>query len=45
MDFEFRFTFDFDATPTDPRVLCLLSELSLDPEIEHFVFLGAYAEN
>ena len=44
MDFEFRFTFDFDANPNDPRVLCLLSELSLDPEIEHFVFLGAYAE-
>ena len=44
MDFEFRFTFDFEAPPTDPGVLCLLSELSKDPEIEHFDFLGAYAE-
>ena len=44
MDFEFRFTFDFEAPPTDPGVLCLLSELSRDPEIEHFDFLGAYAE-
>ena len=44
MDFEFRFTFDFEAPPTDPLVLALVSELSLDPEIEHFTFLGAYAE-
>ncbi len=44
MDFEFRFTFDFEAPPTDPGVLCLLAELSRDPEIEHFDFLGAYAE-
>lgn len=44
MDFEFRFTFDFEATPGDRGVLCLLSELSRDPEIEHFTFLGAYAE-
>ena len=44
MDFEFRFTFDFEAPPTDPAVLALLSELSLDPGIEHFTFLGAYAE-
>ena len=44
MDFEFRFTFDFEAPPTDPGVLSLLSELSRDPEIEHFDFLGAYAE-
>ena len=44
MDFEFRFTFDFEATPTDRGVLCLLSELAKDPEIEHFDFLGAYAE-
>ena len=44
MDFEFRFTFDFEATPKDPQVLGLLSELSQDPEIEHFDFLGAYAE-
>ena len=44
MDFEFRFTFDFEAPPTDPAVLALLSELSQDPGIEHFTFLGAYAE-
>ncbi|MGN0854818.1 MAG: bifunctional chorismate mutase/prephenate dehydratase [Kiritimatiellia bacterium] len=44
MDFEFRFTFEFEAPPTDPNVLCLLAELAQDPEIEHFDFLGAYAE-
>jgi chorismate mutase/prephenate dehydratase len=44
MDFEFRFTFDFEAPPSDPAVLGLLAELALDPEIEHFTFLGAYAE-
>ena len=44
MDFEFRFTFDFEAPPTDTAVLALLSELSQDPGIEHFPFLGAYAE-
>lgn len=44
MDFEFRFTFEFEASPTDPNVLCLLAELGLDPEIEHFNFLGAYSE-
>lgn len=44
MDFEFRFTFEFEASPTDPNVLCLLAELAMDPEIEHFDFLGAYAE-
>ena len=43
MDFEFRFTFEFEASPTDPGVLGLLSELSQDPEIERFTFLGAYA--
>ena len=45
MDFEFRFIFDFEASPADPAVLGLLSELSQDPEIEHFDFLGAYGEN
>ena len=45
MDFEFLFTFDFEARPQDPAVLKLLAELSTDPEIEHFTFLGAYAEN
>lgn len=44
MDFEFRFIFDFEASPGDPSVLSLLSELSQDPEIEHFDFLGAYVE-
>lgn len=44
MDFEFRFTFDFEASPRDPNVLALLAELDADPEIEHFTFLGAYAE-
>lgn len=43
-DFEFRFTFEFEAEPGDARVARLLSELSRDPEIEHFSFLGAYAE-
>ena len=43
-DFEFSFIFDFEASPSDPAVLCLLSELSQDPEIEHFDFLGAYPE-
>lgn len=44
MDFEFRFIFDFAASPQDLAVQCLLSELSQDPEIEHFDFLGAYVE-
>ncbi len=43
-EFEFRFTFDFEASPTDERVLALLSDLSRDPDIDHFDFLGAYAE-
>ena len=45
MDFEFRFIFDFDASPRDEQVLRLLAELADDPEIEHFTFLGAYAED
>lgn len=45
MDFEFRFVFDFEASPNDPQVLALLSEMAQDPEIEHFEFLGAYVEN
>lgn len=44
MDFEFHFTFDFEAPPSDPAVLGLLGELSSDPEIDRFTFLGAYAE-
>lgn len=43
-DFEFRFTFEFDSPPGDPGVIALLSELSQDPGIERFTFLGAYAE-
>ena len=45
MDFEFLFTFDFEASPRDEKVLQLLSELSTDPDIAHFTFLGAYGEN
>ena len=45
MDFEFLFTFDFEASPNDEKVLQLLSELSTDPEIAHFTFLGAYGEH
>ncbi len=44
MDFEFRFTFDFEARADDDAVLRLLGELAADPQIEHFTFLGAYAE-
>ena len=44
MDFEFRFTFDFESSPTNPAALGLISELAQDPEIEHFTFLGAFAE-
>ena len=44
MDFEFRFTFELEASPRDPKVVQLLGELAADPEIEHFTFLGAYAE-
>ena len=44
MDFEFRFIFDFEASPSNPAVIGLVSDLSQDPEIEHFAFLGAYGE-
>lgn len=43
-DFEFRFIFDFEASLGDPRIINLLSGFAIDPEIEHFTFLGAYAE-
>ena len=43
-DLEFRFIFDFEASPHDVRVVKLLSSLASDPEVEHFTFLGAYAE-
>lgn len=45
LDFEFKFTFDFEARPMDRAVQALMSELSTDPDIECFTFLGAYAEN
>ena len=44
MEFEFRFTFEFESKPNDPGAIKLLSELSTDPDIEQFTFLGAYAE-
>ena len=43
-DFEFSFVFDFEANVGDARVRALLAELSSDPEIEHFTFLGAFGE-
>ena len=43
-DFEFRFIFDIEASPHDVRVVKLFSSLASDPEVEHFTFLGAYAE-
>lgn len=43
-DFEFRFIFEFEATTANADVVALLSELSCDPEIDHFTFLGAYEE-
>lgn len=43
-DFEFRFIFDFEATPHDPRIVRLLAGFAADPEIERFTFLGAYSE-
>jgi chorismate mutase/prephenate dehydratase len=43
-DFEFRFIFDFEASLGDPRIINLLSGFAIDPEIEHFTFLGAYSE-
>lgn len=43
-DFEFRFIFDFEASPHDPKVVKLLAGFADDPEIEHFTFLGAYTE-
>jgi len=43
-DFEFRFIFEFEAPASDPDVRALLADLSVEPEIEHFMFLGAYEE-
>jgi len=43
-DFEFRFVFDFEASPRDPKVVSLLSGLATDPDVERFAFLGAYSE-
>ena len=44
-DFQFLFTFDFEASPRDPKTLQLLDALASDPQISHFTFLGAYDEN
>lgn len=44
-DFEFRFIFDFEASPRDSKIVRLLAGFATDPEIEHFNFLGAYAEH
>jgi len=44
-DFQFLFTFDFEADPKDAKTLQLLDELASDPQISHFTFLGAYDEN
>lgn len=44
-DFQFLFTFDFEASPRDPKTLQLLDGLASDPQITHFTFLGAYDEN
>lgn len=43
--FEFRFVFEFEASVKSPDIRALLSELSTDPEIDHFAFLGAYEES
>ena len=43
--FEFRFIFEFEASAKSADVRALLSELSTDPEIDHFAFLGAYEES
>jgi len=43
-DLEFLFAFDFEASPRDERAMRLLAELSHNPEITHFTFLGAYGE-
>ena len=42
--FEFRFVFEFEASPANPDVRALLAELSCDPDVERFTFLGAYEE-
>ena len=44
MDFKFNFVFDFESSVSNPSVRELLSELSQDPEIERFEFLGSYNE-
>ena len=43
-DFEFRFIFDFEASPRDARIVRLLSSFAGDPEVESFIFMGAYPE-
>jgi len=43
-DFEFRFIFELEASPFDPRVVKILAGLANDPGVESFTFLGAYGE-
>lgn len=41
-DFDMRFYFDFEASPTEPRILALLDDL--ERSCETFAFLGGYSE-
>ncbi|MBP5285469.1 MAG: chorismate mutase [Kiritimatiellae bacterium] len=43
-DFEFSFIFEFEAEISDRQVRALLAELSSDPGIERFTFLGSFCE-
>lgn len=42
--FEFRFVFECEAALGDVSLKALLADLSTDPEIEQFAFLGGYEE-
>lgn len=42
MDFEFRFSLDLDTTVFNESAMEALVELSQDPDMEHFTFLGCY---
>lgn len=42
--FEFSFVFEFESSPANSEVKALVAELSADPEIDRFTFLGAYEE-
>ncbi len=41
-DFDMRFYFDFDASPAEPRIRAMLSDL--ERSCETFTFLGGYSE-